>query len=363
MRTKSVALVHDWLTGYRGGEKVLEGLCDLFPESPIYTLFYRRGSLTPRIENHPIHTSFLNRMPGADTYYRHYLPLFPLAAEVLLPSGFDLIVSTSHAVAKSVRTRGAKHWCYLHTPMRYVWDRFDDYFGPDKVGWLPSTLLFRPVCKAIQIYDRATVSRVHRFVANSRFVRDRVRRFYHVDCEVIHPPVDTERFQCLERKPEDFYLFFSALVPYKKADQAIQACQNLKRRLKVVGRGPELARLKALADPKYIEFHENPTDEEVDSFYSRARGMIFPGVEDFGIVLVEASAAGLPVIGFGEGGILDSQDEDTCVFYDQQTVEGLSRALQEFENRTFDPARIRRKAERFGRARFIEELRNSIQNV
>lgn len=356
-----IALVHDWLTGFRGGEKVLLPIATLFPKSPIYTLFYQRNSVHPTIESHPIHSSFLNSMPLSKTKYRHYLPLFPLAAETLIHEKYDLIISTSHAVAKSIRTRGAKHWCYIHSPMRYVWDRFDDYFGPEVVGSLPSKLFFAPICKMLQTYDRKTVNRVDCYVANSSFVRDRVRKFYGVDCEVINPPVESARFQKIVRAPEDFYLFFSALVPYKKADQAILACQKLGRQLKILGKGPELKKLKKLADPKWVEFVESPSDAQVDEYYSRARALLFPGVEDFGIVPVEASACGLPVVGFRSGGLLDSQTSETCEFYDDQSVDGLIAAIEKFEKRKFDEPTLRKNALRFSEEEFTRKIKASIQ--
>ncbi len=355
-----VALVHDWLTGFRGGEKVLLPIASLFPKAPIHTLFYQKNSVHPEIESHDIRSSFLNHMPLSKTKYRYYLPLFPLAAEILMPKKYDLIISTSHAVAKSIHTRGAKHWCYIHSPMRYVWDRFDDYFGPEVVGALSSKLFFGPVCKALQKYDRKTVDRVGCYVANSSFVRDRVKKFYGVDCEVINPPVETERFKKLVRAPEDFYLFFSALVPYKKADQAILACQKLGRKLKILGKGPELKKLKKLADPKWVDFVENPSDAQVDEYYSRAKALLFPGVEDFGIVPVEASASGMPVVGFRSGGLLDSQTPETCEFYDEQTVDGLANAIQKFEGRRFDEAALRKNALRFSEEEFRRKIRKSI---
>jgi glycosyltransferase involved in cell wall biosynthesis len=358
----NIALLHDWLTGFRGGEKVLLPIASLFPQAPLYTLFYQPGTVPPTIESRDIHASFLNRMPFAKTHYRHYLPLFPLAAETLIPKKYDLLISTSHAVAKSVNTRGAKHWCYIHSPMRYVWDRFDDYFGPSIVGQIPSRFLFAPIASLLRIYDRATVNRVGHFVANSHFVKQRVRKFYEVDCEVIHPPVETSRFLKIRRQPEDFYLFFSALVPYKKADQAIQACLKLKRPLKILGKGPELKKLRSIADSKFIEFIENPTDLIVDDYYSRAKALLFPGVEDFGIVPVEASASGLPVIAFKYGGVVDSQTEHTCEFYNEQTVEGLIQAILQFDSKHFEDKSLRENALRFSEVLFKEKVKSSIHS-
>lgn len=360
-----VALVHDWLTGFRGGERVLEVLCELFPEAPLYTLVYVKNSTVPVIENREIHTSFIQRLPMAKKKYRHYLPLFPLASETLHVKGYDLIVSTSSAVAKSVHTYGALHWCYTHTPMRYVWDRFDDYFGPEIVGALPSKYFFRPIAAALRSYDRQTSSRVDHYVANSTFVADRIRRFYGREAEVICPPVDT-RFSKVVRKPEDFYLFFSALVPYKRADQAILACQKMKKKLVVLGHGPELAKLQKLADPNYIQFIMHPTDEMVADHLARAKALLFPTIEDFGIVPVEALSAGLPVIGLHQGGLLDSQTEKTCLFYQNQTVEDLMAAIHEFELKGVDffkPEDLRTQAGKFSRPIFRQKVSLSIHRL
>jgi glycosyltransferase involved in cell wall biosynthesis len=354
--------VHDWLTGYRGGEKVLEVLCELFPDAPLYTLVHIPGSTNSTIENRPIHTSFIQKLPFSSTKYRHYLPLFPLAAETLVPPGYDLVISTSHAVAKSIQTHGAKHWCYIHTPMRYVWDRFDDYFGADLVGWIPSNLFFRPIAWALRLYDRATSGRVDHYVANSQFVAERVQKFYGREAEVINPPVDDKYFP-VERSPEDFYLFFSALVPYKRADHAIKACQELGRKLIILGNGPELAKLKQLADPKWVQFIEKPTDTLVADHFSKAKALIFPTIEDFGIVPVEALSAGLPVIGLKQGGLLDSQTNDTCVFYSEQTVQSLKQAILTFENEhaRFNPVVLKARARLFLKEAFTRKIRNSIQ--
>jgi glycosyltransferase involved in cell wall biosynthesis len=359
-----VALVHDWLTGFRGGEKTLEVICELFPKAPLYTLVYIKGSASATIENREIHTSFIQNLPMAATRYRHYLPLFPLAAETINLSSYDLVVSSSHAVAKSVRTGKTPHWCYIHSPMRYVWDRFDDYFGRELVGAIPSQLFFKPVAAMLRKYDRSTSSRVDHFVANSRFVAERVHKFYGRDAEVIQAPVDVNRFVHMIRQPEDYYLFFSALVPYKKADHAIKACQQLNRKLLVLGRGPELKILKSIADSRYISFEEAPDDARVDFHLSRAKALLYPGIEDMGIVPVEANAAGLPVIALRQGGVLDTLTEQTALLYEPQTVEGLKQAISDFEKRadSFDVKLMRFQAEKFSRPRFKARIETSISN-
>ena len=353
-----VALVHDYLSGMRGGEKVLESLCRLFPDAPLYTLLHNRGSVSPLIEYRAITTSPLQYLPFVATKYRHYLPLFPVCAELTKVGDCDLVISTSHAVAKAMvrRRRGKpKHICYIHTPMRYVWDRFDDYFGSAKVGRLPSRYFYRPIARALQSYDRATNDRVDVFVANSRFVAERVRRIYQRPAEVVFPPVDVERFAALERAPEDWYVVVSALAPYKRVDLAIAACAALGRPLKIVGSGPELAGLRDLARQlgAQVEFLGFIPDAEVGNYYRRARALLFPGVEDFGIVPLEAIASGCPVVALGEGGILDSMTTDTAVLYSDPSVEGLRAAILEFEARTFDELALRRRARAFSEDAFL----------
>lgn len=359
-----VAVVHDWLTGYRGGEKVLEGILEFFPSAEIYTLVHLKGSVPQTIERFPIHTSFIQRLPFGVSKYRHYLPLFPLAAELLVPQGFDLIISTSHAVAKSVRTQGRPHWCYIHSPMRYIWDRFDDYFGPEQVGPLLSRFFFRPITRCLQWYDKATAHRVSQFVANSHFVAKRVATIYGRTAQVIAPPCGVEELHSIVRQPKDFYLFFSALVPYKKADHAVDACIALGKKLVILGHGPELQFLKdrAKLHPELIIFESHASQEKVRSYFATAKALLFPGIEDFGIVPVEAIAAGLPVIGLKEGGLLDSMTSETCLFYQEQTPAGLAAAIQEFEGalKTFSIEKLRAKSSEFSQDVFRQKIQQSL---
>ncbi len=363
-----VALVHDWLTGMRGGEKVLEVLCRLFPTAPVWTLLHNRGSVSPTIENRPIHTSLLQRLPGAAKRYRSYLPLFPLLAELHRADGAALVISTSHAVAKSmVRRSRARlgteqasrpfHICYIHTPMRYVWDLFDEYFGPERVGRLASALVYRPIAAMLRRYDRATTDRVDLFLANSTYVAERVRRIYGREAIVLPPPVEVERFREAKREPGESYLVVSALVPYKRVDHAIRAAAKLGRRLTVVGRGPEEARLRALAAElgAAVEFTGFASDDRLADYYRTARALLFPGVEDFGIVPVEAIACGCPVIALAEGGILDSMTAETAVFFHEPTPEALERAMLRYEQRAAAGAEFAADALRARAAVFSEE--------
>jgi glycosyltransferase involved in cell wall biosynthesis len=366
-----VALAHDWLTGMRGGEKVLELLCRRFPQAPLWTLIYNPGTVSSAIANRPIHTSLLQRLPFARQRYRQYLPFFPFFAEMNKVAHAEIVVSTSHAVAKSMVKRGTKHCrlhiCYIHTPMRYAWDLFEEYFGSERVGWLKSRLFFKPLLHWVKQYDRATVGRVDLFIANSTYVAERVRRCYGREAAVLPPPVDLGRFIHSRRAPEDWFLVVSALVPYKRVDHAVRACARLGRPLKIVGKGPEAENLRRLAGQlgANIEFVGFASDTDLVNYYSRAKALLFPGVEDFGIVPVEAIAAGCPVIAFDKGGILDSMTEETATFYSQQSAEGLMEAIRNFESNEsgFDEAALRRQAARFGEEAFMRGFEQILQTA
>ena len=364
-----VGLAHDWLTGMRGGEKVLELLCRRFPEAPLWTLIHKPNTVSSTIANRPIHTSLLQALPFATEKYRQYLPFFPLFAETNKVSHADIVVSTSHAVAKSMVKRGRNHCklhiCYIHTPMRYAWDLYDEYFGPDRVGALQSHFFFKPILRCMRWYDRATVKRVDLFVANSTYVAERVRRCYGREAAVLSPPVDLSRFVSVQREPEDWFLVVSAMVPYKRLDHAIRACARLNRPLKIVGVGPEDEKLRQLATElgAKVDFVGFAIDEELVSYYCRAKALLFPGVEDFGIVPVEAIAAGCPVIAFKRGGILDSMTEQTATFYSEQTPNGLTEGIRNFEatQSRFDEATLRKQAARFGEAAFLKGFEELLQ--
>ena len=358
-----VALVHDWLTGMRGGERCLEVFCELFPDADLFTLLHVPGTVSPLIERRRVVTSFVQRLPGAARRYRYYLPLFPAAVATFDLRGYDLVVSSSHCVAKGVRAaREAVHVSYCYTPMRYVWDLYDDYFGR---GAGPLTrALMPPVAAALRAWDRASSRRVQHFVAISHYVADRIRRCYGRDADVIYPPVDVSRFRLADAGAGEFYLVVSALVPYKRVDLAVEAANRLRRRLLVVGTGPEERRLRTLAGPT-VEFLGWRSDEEIAGLYRRCCALLFPGVEDFGIVPLEAMAAGRPVIAYGHGGTLETivglgtgQEPPTGVFFGEQTVEALVDALRRFEANAhrFAPKALRARAEAFDRPRFKERI-------
>jgi glycosyltransferase involved in cell wall biosynthesis len=360
-----VALVHDWLTGMRGGERCLEVVCELFPEAPLYTLLHVPGSVSAIIENRRIVTTFVNRLPAVASAYRHYLPLFPAAARQLDLRGFDLVISLSHCVAKSVTPApGALHLCYCFTPMRYIWDRYEDYVGP-RAGMLAR--LGMPVLRAaLRRWDRGTRG-VDRFIAISTHVADRIRRAYGREADVLHPPVDVQRFR-ISDTVDDFYLVVSALAPYKRVDLALEATRRLGRRLLVVGTGPDERRLRRMASPS-VEFLGWRPDVEVATLYSRCRAVLFTAVEDFGIVPLEAAAAGRPTIALARGGALEtmvgldrSEEAPTAVFFDAQTADALAEAIRRFEAAAhrFDAKALRARAERFDRSIFKDRLREYV---
>ena len=341
----------------RGGERCLEVFCELFPDAPLYTLVHVPGSVSPVIERRRIVTSFVQRLPLAVTAYRQYLPLFPAAVRAFDLSGYDLVISLSHCAAKAVRRpTGALHISYCFSPMRYLWDLYDDYFGP-RAGPLVRTLM-PPVARALRAWDRRTDG-VDAFVAISRHIAERIQRVYGRGADVIYPPVETARFVPVAR-PEDFYLVVAALVPYKRIDLAVAAATRLGRRLLVVGTGPEARRLRAAAGPS-VEFLGWRPDAEVAALYARCRAVLFPAVEDYGIVPLEAAAAGRPTIALARGGALETMvgldrgdGPPTAVFFDAQTEDALARAMLEFEaaEHRFDPAALRARAVEFDTAVF-----------
>jgi glycosyltransferase involved in cell wall biosynthesis len=358
-----VALVHDWLTGMRGGEKVLDAICELFPEAPLYTFVRVPGSVSPRIENRRIVTSAVQALPRPDRLYRHYLPLYPLAVELLDLDGYDLIISSSHCAAKSViRPRGALHVCYCHTPMRYAWDQFETYFGPDRVGALGSRLL-RPVFDWLARWDAATARRVDRFLANSQYVAARINRYYNRRSTVVHPPVETDFYTPAGRAASSAFLIVSALVPYKRVDLAIAACRRAGRRLRIVGTGPELPRLRSLAGPD-VEFLGWQSDEQIRALYRSSAATLLPGVEDFGIVPVEAQACGCPVVALDAGGARETvMDGVTGVLVPDPTPDAFADGLARVLDTPFDQAAVRANALRFSRQRFLAAFRAAIDDA
>jgi len=355
-----VALVHDWLTGMRGGEKVLERFAALFPDAPIFTLVHEPGAVSDALERHEIHTSFIQGFPARHAY-RWYLPLFPLAVRGLDLTEYDLVLSSSHCAVKAVRTRpDARHLCYCHTPMRYAWDRFDEYFSPQRVGWAKH-LLIRPTMAALRRWDRRTAPRVDAFVANSGYVADRIKTYYSRSATVISPPVDTERFVPGATAPGDYYLMVSALSPYKRVEVAIEAFNRMGRPLKIAGWGPERQRLERLAGPT-VQLLGRVEDDELLRLYQNCRGFLLPGVEDAGIAPVEAMACGRPALVLAAGGAPEAVIEGRTGVYVRDTgADGIVEAVDTAESLTFNTVTIRTHAERYSVAAFDRKIADFIE--
>lgn len=372
-----VALVHDWLTGMRGGEKCLEVMAEVFPTADIFTLMHVPGSVSPGIESHRITTSFIQKIPGAEQHYRLALSLFPAAIESFDLREYDLVLSSSHCVAKSAEPApDALSVCYCYTPMRYVWDRFDDYFGSKPA---PVRALLRLEAARLRAWDRRTASRVHRWLPISTIVRQRVREWYGVPDDrsrIVFPPVDVDRFENAGDLPEPvglttggYDLVLSALVPYKRIDLAVRAARVAGRRLVVAGKGPEMGRLQRLAEetsgPGEVRFLGAVSDEELPALYGHCRAFVFPGLEDFGITPLEATAAGRPVVAYGAGGVLDTVIPGlNGVYFAEQSVASLAEALNDPAlSGPWDRGAMQRHAARFARERYRESLTEALADA
>ena len=352
-----VAIVHYWLVGMRGGEKVLEELCLLFPQADVFTHVYDPARTSDIIKRHRIATTYINRLPFARKLYQRYLPLMPSALAELDLTSYDLVISSESGPAKGVIVHpNAVHLCYCHSPMRYLWDQYHVYRA--NAGRITRIFmsLTTPILRA---WDITSAAHVDHFIANSTFVARRIAKVYRRDSTVIFPPVDLAAFAIAADADHDFYLAAGQLVPYKRMDLAITACNRLGRRLVIVGTGSETARLKALAGPT-IEFRGWTSDDELRSLYANCRAVLFPGEEDFGIVPLEAMASGRPVIAYASGGALDTVvDGQNGVFFERQTAEDLALAVRRFEDMEahFDPQAIRGYAQGFDREVFRSKLK------
>ncbi len=354
-----VVLCHDWLTGMRGGERVLELIASVFPGAPIFTLFHNPKAVSPAINAHPIWTSWLQGIPGICRHYRWFLPLFPSAVSLLDPPPADLIISTSHCVAKGIRTpRAAKHLCYCFTPMRYAWLFYDEYFGKHPAR----KLLAWALLPLLRKWDVRSNRHVDRFVAVSQHVRERIKRFYKREADVVCPFVNLDKWTPGPKESDagSFDLIVSALVPYKRIDLAVSAYAQTGWPLKVVGAGSEYPRLRAIAGHN-IQFLGWREDQELLQLYRSCRFLLFPGEEDFGIVPLEAQACGKPVIAYGQGGILETvTDGVTGVLFREQTPRNLLDAVRKAAEIDWNAELIRANAERFSPAAFIAGLSKSI---
>jgi glycosyltransferase involved in cell wall biosynthesis len=359
-----VALVHDWLTGMRGGEKCLEVLCEMFPRAPVYTLVHWKGRLSRTIESHPIHESWLARVPLGRSRYRWFVPAYPKAIESFDLSGYDLVVSISHCAAKGVITRAdTLHVCYCNTPVRYFWDLASEYFAPGRAGAL-ERFLGPMIAHRFRLWDRLSSDRVDLFVGNSLNIRDRIRKHYRRPALVVYPPVDTEFFTPGgETSGEDApFLTVSALVPYKGVDLTIRAANRLGTKLRVIGSGPDLRRLRSIAGPT-VRFDEWVSMEALRDAYRSCRALVQAHEEDFGIAPLEALACGRPAIALARGGALETVTEETGILFHEPSETSLESAMREVARRPFDPAALRRQAVRFSRERYRSGMRALLEEA
>ncbi len=360
-----IAILHDWLVTYAGAEKVLENIISLYPDADLFSIVDflppdERGFILQK----EVKTSFIQKLPFARTKYRHYIPLMPLAVEQFDMSGYDLVISSSHAVAKGVLTRFDQlHISYIHSPIRYAWDMQHLYLkeaGLDKgvKGWFVKWLLHR-----IRLWDLGTANGVDFFIANSQFICGRIKKIYRRDAAVIYPPVDVAQFSFCADK-DDYYLTASRMVPYKRMGLIVDAFSAMKtKRLVVIGDGPDFKKIKSRAG-KNIELMGYQPADVLAGYMQKAKAFVFAAEEDFGIIPVEAQACGTPVIAYGKGGVRETVLPDkTGVFFDEQSVESVIGAVDEFEKAQgkFDYAAIRRNAERFSSKRFKKEFKEVVE--
>jgi glycosyltransferase involved in cell wall biosynthesis len=346
----------------RGGEKVLEALLELFPEADIYTHVYDPAGISASINSHRIYTSSINKLPFARRLYQKYIPLMPNALNEFNLQEYDLVISSESGPAKGVVPRPeAYHICYCHSPMRYIWDMYHDYF--QKSGFLVRFFMKRLV-PSLRVWDVYSADLVDRFITNSSYVAKRIKRYYNRDAEVVFPPVDIEPFLSVPRKPEDFYLFFGQIVPYKRLDIALEACINSGRKLVVAGAGARKKDVRRYEKSGLVTFTGRLEEGEIADYFSRARALIFPGIEDLGLIPIEANAAGCPVIAFRRGGVLDTVKETvTGMFFDEQTPASLTAALDKFEalESNFTGRRqFTDQVKQFSREEFILRIRRII---
>jgi glycosyltransferase involved in cell wall biosynthesis len=357
-----VAIVHYWLINMRGGEKMLEALLDLFPQADIYTHVYDPAGVSARIKAHKVYTSSINKLPFARRLYQKYMPLMPGALTEFDLQDYDLVVSSEAGPAKGVIPHpDAYHICYCHSPMRYIWDMYHEYH---KKSALPIRFFMKRLVPSLRVWDVCSANLVDRFITNSSYVARRIKRYYNRDAKVVFGPVDIKRYLSVPRHPEDFYLFFGQFVPYKRPDLAIAACVNSGRKLVIAGAGAGKKDIRRYEKSGLVTFAGRLTDDEIAAYFSRARALLFPGVEDLGLVPIEANAAGCPVIAFRQGGVLDTVKENvTGLFFDEQTPASLAAAMDKFEAHEGDFSgrqQFTDQVNQFSREEFIERIRRIV---
>ena len=349
-----VAIIHDWLNGMRGGEKVLEEILALWPDADIFTLFYDPEAVSPLIRSKKVYTSRLNRNPWIKKHYQYFLPWFPRHIEAFDLNAYSLVISSSHCVAKgAIPAPDALHVSYIHSPMRYAWDQYHSYFS--RAGFWRRKIIQREISR-LRNWDVGSSARVDHFVANSAYVGRRIEKYYRRQATVIHPPVDTDFFQPAARPSRDYFLLVTALVPYKNADLVVEAFRGSGERLVVVGQGIERKNLLKMAGPE-TEFMPFVGAEKLRELYQNARALVFAGVEDFGIAFAESQACATPVIALDRGGVRDIvADRVSGVLYSEATAAGLKKAVGDFSRLDFSGAAIRKNSLRFSAPRFRAEL-------
>ena len=359
------ALIHDWFSTYAGAEKCIESFTDIWDDFEIYSLIdFLSGTDRDKIlKGKRAHTSFIQKLPFAKDKYRNYLPLFPLAIEQFDLSDYDVVLSSSHAVAKGVLTHSNQlHIAYVHTPIRYAWDLYHQYLRESGLDRGLKGMLAKYFLHKIRLWDASTANRVDHYVANSRYIARRIKKTYGKPSDVIYPPVDVDKFTLREAK-EEFYLTASRMVPYKKVDLIVEAFSQTDKRLLVIGDGPDMAKIKSKAS-KNVELLGFASDETMADLMGRAKAFVFAAEEDFGITPVEAQACGTPVICFGRGGARETvRDGESGLYFMEQNAKELLAAVAKFEQNydKFEPVKIRENSLKFSRARFEAEIKSYVE--
>lgn len=352
------AIIHYWLVTMRGGEKMLEALLDIFPDADIYTHVYNPCAVSDKINAHRIYTSYINNLPFAKRLYQKYMPLMPHALNGFNLQKYDLIISSEAGPVKGVVPNpDAYHICYCHSPMRYLWDMYHEYYAGAS---LPVRFFMKRLVPSLRLWDISSANLVDRFITNSRYSAKRIKRYYNREAEVVFGPAQVEQYLTVERQPEDFYLFFGQAVVYKRLDIAVEACIRSGRKLVVAGAGLKEKDKKKYGASELIQFMGRVSDDELKNLYARAKALLFPGIEDLGLVPIEANAAGCPVIAYRKGGVLDTvKENETGIFFDEQSPAALMKAMDRFEameahfqNRTL----FTRQVQQFSKTAFINRI-------
>ena len=357
-----VAIIHYWLVGMRGGEKVVEALCKMFPQADIFTHVYVPDAVSQTIRAHKVTTTFIGSLPKAPRLYKKYLPLMPMALEQIDLRGYDLIISSESGPAKGIiPPPNSVHVCYCHSPMRYVWNMFHDY--RERSGLITRVAML-PFAHYLRMWDSVSAMRVDNYIANSQNVANRIHRYYHREAQVIPPPVDVDGFGMVEADElEDYHLMVGELVAYKRPELAVQAFNRMKAPLVIIGGGEMLGEIRRIAGPTISVLGPQPF-EVLRHHYARCRALIFPGEEDFGIVPVEAMASGRPVIAFGRGGATETVVPGvTGVLFDEQTIESIADAVKRLDNQIFNPHEIMAHASTFHNGRFTRSMTEHIGRI